>query len=486
MVEFCHKEAFTVEDSVSIRRSIWISSLITLVVLAVFVGISAVIPRPSNGAALVVMGLILAIVPALVWLGFFEQQDRAEPEPKRLIARTFAFGALAAGAAAVPFAEKIVEPLLTEFPDIIMGFLITLFTIALMQEVLKLAIVRYVVLGTPEFDRHPDGIVYGLASGLGFATVLTVAYILQRGGVIPLAGAIRAVDNALVHGVLGAVTGYYIGRVKIDGKSMLWLATGIAATTLINAIYQTAQRELERSFAYVPLLDLAGAVVMAVVVGGVLFYFFRLAMRRAVGELNTVSVQAHARAKDMPWDISLRYDWLIVGGLLLSLLVAIGAGVWSRSRIVHYNAETMPITFNYPAKWAVQGEEAGAFTVRDFLLGGLYKPSLTVDSAKVAEDSDLSIFSANRIVTLEGTRMFFSEIGEARELQVAGQPALRRNYEYAWETPSGPVVLRGVETYVKSGGTVYIFRYEAEPAVFEIDLPYYEQLLRSVRFQDSN
>lgn len=474
------------EDSVSIRRSIWVSSLITFVVLAVFVGISWVIPSPRDSAALLVMGLILAIVPALVWLGFFEQQDRAEPEPKRLIARTFAFGALAAGAAAVPFAGELIEPLLAEFPSIIAGFVITLLTIALLQELLKVAVVRYLVLGTPEFDRHPDGIVYGLASGLGFATVLTVAYILQSGGVIPLAGAIRAVDNALVHGVLGAVTGYYIGRVKIDGKSLPWMASGIGITTAINAIYQTAQRELEKSFSYNPLLDLAGAVVLAVVVGGVLFFIFRLAMRRAVGELNTVSIQAHARAKDMPWDIALRYDWLIIGGLILSLVTGVGALAWSRSQTVNYNAETMPLSFNYPAKWAVQGEESGAFVVRDFLLGGLYKPSLSVDTAKVEEESDLSIFSANRVVTLEGTRMYFTELSDAEETEVAGQSAIRRTYEYAWETPSGPVVLRGIETYVKSGGTVFIFAYEAERAVFDHDLPYYEQLLRSVRFQESN
>jgi RsiW-degrading membrane proteinase PrsW (M82 family) len=87
---------------------------------------------------------------------------------------------------------------------------LTVLSISLMQEVLKLAMVRYVVLGTDEFDRHPDGIVYGLATGVGFATVLTVEYILRVGGVVPQAGAIIAVQNALLHGALGAVTGYYM------------------------------------------------------------------------------------------------------------------------------------------------------------------------------------------------------------------------------------------------------------------------------------
>jgi protease PrsW len=476
-----------VEEGVSIRRSIWISSIITLVVLAVFVGISAVIPRPQNQTGLLLMGIFLAIIPALVWMGFFNQQDRAEPEPKRLIARTFAFGALAAGAAAVPFASQVANDTIVQYPNIIVKVVLTILSVALLQEVLKVAMVRYVVLGTPEFDRHPDGIVYGLASGLGFATIMTIAYVVREGGVIPLAGAIRAVDNALVHGALGAVTGYYIGRVKIDGKSVRWFAVGLAVTTLINGIYQSAQRELESQFNYNLLLDLVGAVILALVVGAVLFYFFRLAMRRAVGDLNTVSIQAHARAKDMPWDIALRYDWLLAAAAALALLVGLGAGAFARSRSLSFTGDGLPLSFTYPAGWAAESGSIGNFVIRDIKAGGLLKPSITVETEKVDPETGLDLLVAQRTVSLQANRTFFVEQGDWEELTVAGEPAFSRRYEYAMKLPNSgpPIVLWGVETYVRNGGQMYIVRYEAQPEYFEDDLPYYQRLVRSLRFQEA-
>jgi protease PrsW len=476
-----------VDEGVSIRRSIWISSIITLVVLAVFVGISAVIPRPQNQAGLLVMGIFLAIIPALVWMGFFNQQDRAEPEPKRLIARTFAFGALAAGAAAVPFASQVANDTIVQYPSIVVKVILTILSVALMQEVLKVAMVRYVVLGTPEFDRHPDGIVYGLASGLGFATIMTIAYVVREGGVIPLAGAIRAVDNALVHGALGAVTGYYIGRVKIDGKSVRWFAVGLAVTTLINGIYQSAQREAENQFNYNVLLDLAGAVILALVVGAVLFYFFRLAMRRAVGDLNTVSIQAHARAKDMPWDIALRYDWLLAGAAILALVVGLGAGAVARSRTLTYSGDDLPLRFRYPAGWAAQGGNAGYFSIQDIQSGGLQKPSITLEEDKVDSETALDLLVAQRAVALQANRTFYVEPGEREELTIDGEQAFRRRYEYAMQMPNGgpPVVLWGIETYVRNGDKLYIIRYEAQPEHFNDDLPYYERLIRSLNIQEA-
>src|SRR5262245_26498204 len=42
-----------------------------------------------GGTALIVIGLVLAIVPSVVWLYFFYQQDRLEPEPKTRIAAVF-------------------------------------------------------------------------------------------------------------------------------------------------------------------------------------------------------------------------------------------------------------------------------------------------------------------------------------------------------------------------------------------------------------
>ncbi len=469
-------------DSVSFRRSFWFSALIAAAILAALIGVSNFLPRPDDPVVLVGLGVMLALVPALVWMAFFNQMDRSEPEPNRLIARAFAFGALSAAAVAIPFAAYVDQHTFIFFPNLIVRMLLIILSISLMQEVLKLAMVRYVVLGTNEFDRHPDGIVYGLATGMGFATVLTVEYILRQGGVDPLAGAIRAVQNALVHGVLGAVTGYYIGRVKIDGKTVAWMATGLGAATLVNGLYQIVQTELASQMAYNPWYELILAAVLAIVIGAALFALFRRALARAVGDLNTISIQAHARDRDMPWDIALRYDGLILGAALIALLVGIGAGLVAGSRTVPHQADELGVSLSFPARWAVEQAGTGRFAVRDFATGAL----IAVSRDKEQPDSSLDLLVAEESAALEQNLEFYTEVGEQEQLQVDSQDAIQVQFQYAAEDADGPSVRTGAVTYVLVGDRLYIFRYEAKPEDFEQGLPDYERLLRSVRFAEAH
>src|SRR5574341_9688 len=481
------QEEEAVEDSVSFRRSLWFSALIAAVILAALIGVSTLVPRPTNPVILVAVGLVLALVPALVWTAFFKQMDREEPEPNRLIARAFAFGALAAAALAIPFASYVASQTLINYPDLIPRILLTILSISLMQEVLKLAMVRYVVLGTDEFDRHPDGIVYGLATGIGFATVLTVEYILRVGGVVPQAGAIIAVENALVHGALGAVTGYYIGRVKIDGKSVPWLFTGLGAVTIVNGLYQVARNELSAQLSYNPWVELVIAAALAAVAGASLILLFRRAMQRATGDLQTVSIQAHARDKEMPWDIALRYDGVIVLAALIALVVGVGAGLLARGRVAAYDGADLGVSLQYPARWSTESRgDSGHFAARDWTAGGVFKPSITLERTKIAESADseleLDRLAALEAIRLDETYLSFAEVEDRRTVDVNGQRGIQLRYQYATEDDGRPALRAGVVTLVSVGDYVYSIRYEAEPEHFETDLPDYETVLNTVRF----
>ncbi len=470
-------------EELTYRRSVWISSLIALVGLGLFIGVAALIPLPRSSTGLLLLSVFLALAPAAIWLGFFSQQDRAEPEPVRLVVRVFVFGALAAAAVAVPVASRFADETVSLFPNVALRLILTILSVSLMQEVLKVAMVRYVVLGTEEFDSYPDGIVYGLASGLGFATILTVAFVLDSGGVLPLAGAIRAVDHALVHGALGAVSGYYLGRVKIDGKKVGWLLRGLTIVTVVNGVYQVASDEVSRRLVFNPWYGLAVSAVLAVVVGVVLFAFFRRAMRRAVGDLKTVSLQVHARSKDMPWDIKVRYDWLLIGAFVLSLIAGFVPGVMARSRTVLYTGPELAVQFRYPAGWGVQSGETGGLALRDLSAQGTWKPTIRVIDDKLREGATLDFVVAEYVTSKERVNLVFAEIERTEGLTVDGQPAIRSDYRYVTETAAGPTVVRGIETYVQVGQRLYIFTYEAEPDAFEDALRAYERLLDSVQFE---
>ncbi|NDJ54854.1 MAG: PrsW family intramembrane metalloprotease [Chloroflexi bacterium] len=469
------------EEGVSYRRSIWISSLITLVGFALYIGISAFIPRPNTPAGLLLLGIFLTLIPAIIWLAFFYQQDRSEPEPMKLVIRMFVFGGIA-GAVAVAFNSQIADPLLVRFNNLLISFIVTFFTVSLIQEVLKVAMVRYVVLGTNVFDQHPDGIVYGLACGLGFGTILTLAFVVNTEGVVPLAAALQAVDNVLIHGALGAVGGYYIGRVKIDGKNIQWMITGLLLVTLINAVYQVASSQLAGQLDFNPWISLAVSVGLAIVVIAVLFYFFRRALMRAAGDLTTVSMAINARSKVIPWDIAQRYDFLLIGGIVIALAVSLGTGVALNGQSRTYTADEIGLTFSYPATWSEAGETIGSVTLRDFGGRGIYKPTFIVDSEKIGGDS-LELAAAGELTRLAGQNAFYVELGRNDNATVAGNDAIQVEYQFATETAAGPAVVTGIITFVEVDGELFMLRYQADASVFDGGLPLYNRLLNSVRFE---
>nr|MBN1229502.1 PrsW family intramembrane metalloprotease [Anaerolineae bacterium] len=470
------------ENDLSIRRSVWISSLITLAGLALFVIVAALIPPPENRLGLIFLGIFITLVPAVIWMVFFYQQDRSEPEPKRLIIRIFVFGALAAAAVAVPLGELFADVTLNQFAGWLPRLLLTILSVSLIQEVLKVAMVRYVVLGTNEFDRHPDGIVYGMASGIGFATVLSLYFVLNSGGVRPLAGAIQAANNVLIHGVLGAISGYYIGRVKIDGKRLGWMVRGLAIVVVLNGIYQVVRSELASRLTFNPWYSLLAAVLLAVISGAVLFAVFKRALARARGDLTTISLAAHARSMDMPWDIKVKYDWLLIGGLLLACIVGLGVGSIANAATTLYDGDSVSAQFRYPSNWAVQGGETGIFSVEDLAQTGAYKPVIIVHDEKV-EDANLEFLVAQRVTSSEGANAFFNELVREAGLVVDGADAIRSEYEYVTDTGAGPVVVRGVTTYVISSTRFYTFTFEADPDLYDEMIAHYERLLRSVKLQ---
>jgi RsiW-degrading membrane proteinase PrsW (M82 family) len=475
---YLDKEGNNLAETASLRRSVWTSSMITLGGLVLFILVTAIIPQPAEQAGLVVLGIFLALVPALIWLTFFYQQDRTEPEPKRLVVRVFIFGALAA--AVIPFIASFQTGLVSQTPNLLLRFGLALFTISLTQEVLKVAMVRYVVLGTNEFDRIADGIVYGLASGMGFATVLTITYIVQQQGVLPLAGGIRAVNNALVHGALGAVSGYYLGRVKIDGKNTLWMVAGLALVAVVNAVYFTISTEVSRSLSFNPWYSLIVSVLLAVIVGAVLFYFFRRALLRDTGQLLTVSEAVNARSPIMPWDIHIRYDYVLIAALALALTVGYGVDAVVEGRSRTMAASTIGATFRYPAAWSAAEAESGEWTAANLTRGGLIPPTLTVFDQKTAVDRGLEVTTLNLITALEEERVYFVELDRSTDLTVGGQPATQIVYQYATAAGGSPVIVTATETYLIVDERLLTFRYEADSRTYTEFYPAYEALLSSV------
>lgn len=70
-----------------------------------------------------------------------------------------------------------------------------------------------------DFDHHYDGIIYGVAISLGFATIENIIYIFSNGIEIAL---LRAVFPVSSHALFGILMGFYMGKAKFASKTKIY------------------------------------------------------------------------------------------------------------------------------------------------------------------------------------------------------------------------------------------------------------------------
>lgn len=269
------------------RPGVWQAGLAHIVgqVLFVFVvvGLIALFKPKLSGWTLVAAGLVLALVPAILWLAFFYRQDRLEPEPKGYVISVFLLGALLAQGVGIPLVERVYEAPrwlpLNLWTDLLGSVLV----IGFVQEALKYAAVRYSVYPLAEFDERVDGVVYGTAAGLGYATMLNVHYVLSSGGVDLQVGVIRIAITALAQASFAGLTGYFLGRAKFEDEPVWWLPGGLALAAVLNGLFAFLSGELTTTG-----LSLSGGgfnpwpgLILAAVVAAATFTVLNFLIRRA-------------------------------------------------------------------------------------------------------------------------------------------------------------------------------------------------------------
>ena len=259
------------------------SSLIDLGMIIVFTvvvyGLANVLPRDLIASNLLLIGIVLAIAPAVLWLSFFYRQDRLEPEPHQYV-----FGVFIIALLATDFLwRRIVIDLfhlydwvaLQDSSALIGNVLVVGFTL----EAIVYAVVRLTVYRTAEFDERMDGIVYGTAAGLGVATMLNLNFILDSGGAELGVGVIHVVVTALAQAAFGGVVGYFMGEMKFTDEPFWWMPLGVIVASVLNGVFNYLLVEVSQSGMQVsPWRGLLFALVVAVLTFGALIALIRRAV----------------------------------------------------------------------------------------------------------------------------------------------------------------------------------------------------------------
>ena len=179
--------------------------------------------------------LLITIVPSILILLYFFLSDKFK-EPKGSIALVFFLGiciCLPAG-----YINSFME---NNFKDIFSERLLFSFLgPAWCEELLKFIILYFIVLRRNEFNEPMDGIVYGVAVSLGFATLENYEYVFilaEKWEIEPYTMAIlRSYSAVPMHGLLGCVMGFYFGMFSFTANKK-YLILCLLIPFIIHGLY---------------------------------------------------------------------------------------------------------------------------------------------------------------------------------------------------------------------------------------------------------
>ena len=171
----------------------------------------------------------LALIPSLILVIYFYLRDKYKRESPLLILKVFIGGFF------IVIPAIIIELLLGAVGDNFSGIfylLIKAFIVAaLVEEGLKLIIIKAYVYPKQDFDEAVDGIIFTITASMGFAFFENILYTGGPSSVLIL----RGFTAVLLHATASGIMGYYIGMSKFNQDYAI--GKGFLIAVLIHGLY---------------------------------------------------------------------------------------------------------------------------------------------------------------------------------------------------------------------------------------------------------
>ncbi len=210
--------------------------------------------------SVIVYAFLGGFIPSLVWLYFWDQEDRKNPEPKRIILFAFILGVIAVFISL--FLEKSVY---TNGPEIISHFkglyswlanvsreqnvllekIILVVVFAPIIEELSKFFLAYIFVLRSKYDDQPiDPMILMITTALGFAALENMFFLIDpisKNDFIFtfLTGNMRFIGATLLHTISSATIGIFISFNFFDKKfhKFLWAVSGIIMAILVHSAF---------------------------------------------------------------------------------------------------------------------------------------------------------------------------------------------------------------------------------------------------------
>mgnify|MGYP001488637043 CR=1 FL=1 len=189
--------------------------------------------------------VFLTFVPSIVLLLYFTLSDKFK-EPKGTVILIFFLGFLICLPAGI--LNELSHKFFFDGTEYSENLTRSFLGPAWAEELLKFSILYLIVLKRDEFNEPMDGLVYGVVVSLGFATYENYTYVYEWASQIAseegfdalefsyLVALGRSYSAVPMHGLNGAVMGYYFGMYAFSGKKN-FLILSLLLPYLFHGIY---------------------------------------------------------------------------------------------------------------------------------------------------------------------------------------------------------------------------------------------------------
>lgn len=209
----------------------------------------------------ILLAIILGFSPSFVWLYFFLKED-IHPEPKKIIFRVFATGAL------ITLPAVALQMIFRQGLDFLRFehySLVSFAVLATGEEVLKFLAAYFSGRRSGFFDESIDAMIYMITAALGFAAAENIFVVLsgtkEIGADLGLIFGIitfRFVGATLLHALSSAIVGYHWARgLSKIGNWRLEIFKGLVLASLLHTVFNYLILKFSQELIY-PTIFLIG------------------------------------------------------------------------------------------------------------------------------------------------------------------------------------------------------------------------------------
>jgi RsiW-degrading membrane proteinase PrsW (M82 family) len=176
--------------------------------------------------------LLASLVPGLFWLWYYNRYDIRDKEPASQLILCMLLGALAVIPALsweAPFRD-----LLHTSNSLLVQLVLSFLVVGFGEEFFKLVAVYLAVARSQHFSEPMDGIIYAIATAIGFSVVENLLYISAFGLMVaPLRGTVAT----LAHIAFSGLAGFFLGTGRFSPRPLAHIALGLAIAAFAHGLY---------------------------------------------------------------------------------------------------------------------------------------------------------------------------------------------------------------------------------------------------------